>query len=233
MLSKSRAIVLHQLKYGESSLIVTLYAEKFGRLTCMVNGVRSKKSRFPGNLFQPLTLLEVDFYYRQHRDLQRLKEALCPCPYTSVLFSPSKSATALFLAELLYLTLREEESNPQLFSFLFHSFQLFDALESGMANFHLWFLLHFARFLGILTMNPDDLTESILSSDLVQFRQLPEEARKALTLLVTHPQGPPEILRLTGDLRALLLDRIIRHYAQHIEGFNRLKSMAVLQEVFR
>lgn len=233
MLSKSRAIVLHHLKYGESSLIVTLYSEKLGRLTCMVNGVRSKKSRFPANLFQPLTLLEVDFYYRQHRDLQRMKEASCPCPYTTITFSPSKGAIALFLAEVLYLTLQEEAGNPQLFSFLFHSFQLFDARESGMADFHLWFLLHFARFLGMLTVDPAELTDPFVSSDLVQFRHLPEEARKALVLLVTHPQGPPEILRITGVVRALLLDRIIRHYAQHIEGFNRLKSLSVLQEVFR
>ena len=78
MLNKTRAIVLHHVRYGETSIIITFYTEKYGRLACMANGVRSRKARFPAILFQPLTIVDTDFYYRQNREIQRIKEASCP-----------------------------------------------------------------------------------------------------------------------------------------------------------
>jgi DNA repair protein RecO (recombination protein O) len=232
MLIKSRAIVLHHLRYGDSSLIVTLYTEKHGRMTCMVSGAYSKKSKFPATWFQPLSLLDADFYFRQNRELQRLKEASCPCPHTSIPFSIAKSAVALFLAEVLFLTLREEESNPALFSFLYNAFQLLDASEEGISNFHLWFMLHFSRYIGILPVISEVTSGIAASADMQFFAGLPAEAVKALSDLMVHPQGPAAGLKLSNQNRYLLLDRIIRYYAQHLEGFSRLKSFAVLREVF-
>jgi|WetSurSiteA1Bulk_404760.scaffolds.fasta_scaffold00292_2 DNA repair protein RecO (recombination protein O) len=232
MLNKTRAIVLHQVRYGESSLIVTLYTENHGRLCCMVSGVRSKKSRFPSTLFQPLTLLETDFYYRASRDLQRMKEASCPFHYATIPFNVTKSTMAMFLSEILYLTLREEESNPTLFSFLFHAFQLLDTREEGIVNFHIWFMLIYSRFLGILPGGLNPVKEDTVSPDLQLFYGLPEEASSALSEFLASPQGPPPDIRLSHASRTLLLERLIRHYSLHLDGFSRLKSFAVLREVF-
>ena len=232
MLNKSRAIVLHHIRFGESSLIVTFYTEKLGKLVCLVNGVRLKKAKFPATFFQPLSLLEADFYYRENRELQRLKEATCPCLFATIPFQITKSAIAMFLAEVLYLTLREEESNPPLFSFLFHSFQLLDNKDKGIANFHLWFMLQFARYLGILTAEAEFFEGNKTSPDLRLFYQIPQEATAALIRMIGSPQGPPDDLKLSNQNRNLLLDRIIRHYAAHVDGFSRLKSFTVLKEVF-
>jgi DNA repair protein RecO (recombination protein O) len=233
MLNKTRAIVLHHVRYGESSLIVTLYTEKHGRLACMVNGVRSKKNaKFPATLFQPLSLLEADFYYRANREVQRLKEATCPYLYVTIPFNISKSAIALFLAEVLYLSLREEEGNPALFSFLYHALQLLDAREEGIVNFHIWFMLQYSRFLGILTIEPELFGGTGISPDLQLFYQMPEEATTALVRLMSNSQGPPADIKLSNQNRALLLERLIRHYTVHLDGFSRLKSFAVLKEVF-
>ena len=232
MLNKTRAIVLHRVKYGESSLIVIFYTEKYGRIACMVHGVRSKKGKFPATLFQPLSLLETDFYYRQNRELQRLKEATSSFHYNSIPFSISKSAIALFLAEVLYLTLREEESNPSLFSFLFHAFQLLDTKDEGCANFHLWFMLHLTRYLGIFIPQQYFQGEDTLSSDMQVFHALSVEASAALKLLAESMEGPPDKMQLSYQDRTQLLERIISYYALHLDGFSRLKSFAVLQEVF-
>jgi DNA repair protein RecO (recombination protein O) len=233
MLNKTRAIVLHQLKYGESSLIVTFYTEKYGRIACLVNGIRSKKGKFPATLFQPLTLLEADFYYRQNRELQRLKDAYCPFHYSSIPFNISKSTIALFLSEVLYLALREEETNPLLFSYLFHAFQLLDTKDEGSANFHLWFMLHLTKYLGISIPQQYVEGEDTLSSDMKVFHAISAEASAALKLLALSMQGPPDKMQLSYRDRTLLLERIINFYTIHLDGFSRLKSFAVLQEVFR
>jgi DNA repair protein RecO (recombination protein O) len=198
-----------------------------------VNGVKSKKGKFHATLFQPLSLLETDFYYRQNRELQRLKEASCPFHYNSIPFNITKSTIALFLAEVLYITLREEESNPSLFSFLLHAFQLFDTKDEGSSNFHLWFMLQFTRYLGIFLPQQYIQGERMLSSDMQMFDALSTEATAALNLLVVSTQGTPDKVKLSNQDRTALLAGIISYYALHLDGFSRLKSFAVLQEVFR
>ena len=232
MLNKTRAIVLHHIKYGESSLIVTLYTEKYGRLACMVKGIRSKKTRFPVTLFQPLTLLETVIYYKQNREVHRIKEVSCPFHYDTVPFNITKSAIALFLAEILYITLREEESNPSLFAFLFHSFQLLDTKDEGTANFHLLFLLHYSKYLGIFPEDLEGIENGLLSADLQVFSGMPADAVSAITPLLSNSPGQLEIIKLTNNSRSILLERILRYYAQHLEGMSRLKSVQILKEIF-
>jgi DNA repair protein RecO (recombination protein O) len=233
MLHKTRAIVLHYIKYGESSLIVTCYTEQFGRITCMVNGARTKKSRTPVTLFQPLCLLEIDMYYKSGKEIQRLKDAWCPQHYTSIPVNTTKSTIALFLAEVLFLSLKEEDSNPKLFSFLFHAFQLLDAKDSGVANFHLWFLLHLTRHLGISVKDHTEGGElrSLFESQL--FTNLSTHARDAVSVFLNNPQGTPDSVLLNQVSRTELLEEIIRYYTIHIDGFSRMKSYAVLREIFK
>jgi DNA repair protein RecO (recombination protein O) len=231
MLHKTRAIVLHTVRYGETSIIVTLYAERYGRLSCMINGVRSKKSKFPATLFQPLSLLEADFYYRMNRNIQRMKEATCPFHYSSVPFVAAKNAIALFLAEVLYFALREEESNPPLFSFVFYSLQLFDTKETGTSYFHHWFMLQLTKYLGFFPPAYILNGTTVQSGDIHVFSNLTQETQSALSALLACTEGPPE-LHLSQPERNQLLESIIRYYAMHIDGFSGLKSYAILQEVF-
>ena len=231
MLNKTKAVVLHHVKYGEYSIIATLYTEKYGRIACMVNGVRSKKAKIPATLFQPLSLLEADFYYRQNREVQRLKEATCPYYYHSIPFDISKSTVALFLAEVLFLSLREEESNPVLFTFLFHALQLLDTMEHGISVFHPWFMIHLTRFLGFFPQQIINDTH-IFTADTEVFQTLSPGALSALRLITSNYQGPPDLSAFTTNDRNELLERIIRFYTNHIDGFHRLKSFTVLREVF-
>jgi DNA repair protein RecO (recombination protein O) len=233
MLTKSRAIVLHHIKYGESSLVVTLYTEKHGRLSCIVNGVRSKKSRFPVTYFQPLTLIEAELYYKPNRELHRIKDVACPYHYVSIPFVIVKSAMALFMAEILMLTLREEEGNADMFGFLFHVFQLLDAREEGISDFHVKFLLHYARYLGFSLTNISSAADIARSPDLQVFRDLPDEAVRAAEEMISNPMSRPDGVKLTYANRILLLDRILRYYREHIDGMNNIKSLPVLQDIFR
>ena len=232
MLSKSKAIVLHHIKYGEASIIVTLYTEKYGRLSSMVSGVRSNRSRAPMTLFQPLTLLEAELYYKASRELQRLKEATCPFHYVSIPFVIGKSAIAIFLADVLLHTLMEEEGNPVLFDFLYHAFQLLDSRIENYASFHLHFLLHYTRYLGF---SPGEIraTDDINHSDeLHVFRGMPDEAGSAMVQMLKNSLAQTEDIKLTHANRGILLDRILEFYGQHLEGIGRIKSRQVLKEIF-
>ncbi len=232
MLIKTRAIVLHHVKYGESSLIVTLYTERNGRMTCIVSGIRSKKTHLSLPFFQPLTLLEAEIYYKSNREIHRLKELSCPFHYTSIPFSITKSTITLFLAEILWLTLREEEANDRLFDFLFHAFQLLDSKDEGIANFHLLFLIHYSRYLGIFPADLESETDISRFRDLKIFRNLPGDTGNIFLVMLKTSMAQAEKLNLNKASRLILLDALVKYYEEHLEGMGKIKSVNVLKEIF-
>ena len=148
MLEKTRGIFLHAVKYSETSLIATIYTEAYGRQSFIINGMRSKNSSVKASAFQPLYLLDLELYYKAGRDIQRLKNARIANPYSTIQFDIRKSSQVFFLSEILYKCLREEEPNAELFNFLYHSLTFLDLTDSGISNFHIWFLFKLTKFLG-------------------------------------------------------------------------------------
>src|SRR5580700_1042763 len=60
MIHKTKGIVLRTVKYGETSVIVSIYTELFGLQSYIINGIRTsskKKGSAKGNLFQPAAIL--------------------------------------------------------------------------------------------------------------------------------------------------------------------------------
>jgi DNA repair protein RecO (recombination protein O) len=232
MLIKTRAIALHYVKYGESSIIACLYTEKLGRLSCIVSSMHKKKSSFPASYFLPLTLLEMDLYHKPKREVQRIKEMNCLMHFNTIPFHIEKSTIALFISELLYKTLREEEANPALFDFLFNAVQLLDIKEEGSCNFHLAFLLHYMKYLGIFPFQQEKerLTES--QQDFILPFDAGVDEKEGLNQLMHSSLGQLEKIRITNKTRSFLLDRIIEFYLYHLDQMAEIRSIQVLKEVF-
>jgi DNA repair protein RecO (recombination protein O) len=232
MLIKTRAIALHYVKYGESSIIACLYTEKLGRLSCIVSSMHKKKSSFPASYFLPLTLLEMDLYHKPKREVQRIKEMNCLMHFNTIPFHIEKSTIALFISELLYKTLREEEANPALFDFLFNAVQLLDIKEEGSCNFHLAFLLHYMKYLGIFPFQQENerLTES--QQDFILPFDAGVDEKEGLNQLMHSSLGQLEKIRITNKTRSFLLDRIIEFYLYHLDQMAEIRSIQVLKEVF-
>ena len=72
MLTKTQAIVLHSLKYGESRLIVDMFTRTFGRQSFIVSIPKTTKGKIKKQFFQPLTLLEIETDIRPKLQLQKL-----------------------------------------------------------------------------------------------------------------------------------------------------------------
>ena len=99
MLVKTRALVLHSLKYGDSKLIVDLFTEKEGRVSIIQTISSSRHGRIRRQLFQPLTILDVVYDVHPKGSLQRLKEARMLYPYLSIPFDAAKLSLCIFVSE--------------------------------------------------------------------------------------------------------------------------------------
>lgn len=239
MLQKTRGIVLHSLKYGETGMITTIYTEMFGRMDFLVHGTRAKKSPVKGSQLQPMYLVEVEIYHKPGRNLQHIKELKNVCPFNTIPFDITKSSQVIFIAEVLNKVLREEESHPPLFEFLFYSVQVLDLLNQGVANFYLIFLVQLSRFLGFGPTNnfsPEvsyyDLMAGIFVASIPSHPHYfnKEESSVFSSLLTVTYQNAAEII-IDQEIRNTLPDRMLEYFSLHLGIKINSKSLDILREV--
>jgi DNA repair protein RecO (recombination protein O) len=148
MLHKIRGFVLRTTPYSDNSLIVSMYTDLYGLQSYMARGVHSKTSKVKANYFGHLMLLDFIASKTEKQRIERIQEITGAKSFT-LDFDPAKNALFFFLNELLCKTIHGEESNPGLFGFLLHTFELLQLKEKGLGNFHLVFLIKYSQYLGI------------------------------------------------------------------------------------
>jgi len=148
MLITTRGIVFSQVKYGETSIIATIYTEHNGLQAFLVRGARSRHAKIRSAHLQHLTLVDMEVNHRSNKEIQYIKSLKIAFPFRDIPFNVKKSAVAVFLNEVLFKVIREEEANPELFNFLFNAIQFLDLNTGQLGLFHHLFLVRLSRFLG-------------------------------------------------------------------------------------
>ena len=241
MLEQTRGIFLRSVKYSETSIIAVIYTENYGRQSFMVNAARNKKSTAKTVAFQPLYLLDLEIYYHAAREIHRLKDVRIANPFSSIPFDIRKSSEVMFLAEILYKCLKEEEPNQELFDFIFNSLSYFDLADQGISNFHIWFLFKLTRFLGIYPSSDNALISNFFDLQKAQFVSHEplhgQFADKHLTSIFSRlfsiDQPTLHTLNYNHHDRRLLLDMLLEYYRVHFDNLGEIRSLSVLKEVLQ
>ena len=242
-LHKTKGIVLRGVKYGETSLVVTIYTELFGIQSYLVNGVRTSTRKGPGkaNLFQPAAILDLIVYHNDLKNLQRIREFKWSVLYQHIFFDVLKNAVALFMVELLQKCIKQPEPNPELFYFIEDAFLHLDAAEGRvLANFPLFFILHLAGFFGFKIEDVYsqrnsflDLKEGQFVAEHPQHPQVLEGPLSYTTAQLLRVQQPAELqeIPLNQETRRMLLLAYRTFYALHVPDFGEMRTLNVLQTV--
>ena len=241
MFTKTQAIVLHAIKYGETRLIVDMFTKVFGRQAFIVSIPKTPKGKVKKQFFQPLTILEIETDIRPRQQLQKLHDVRLAAPFASIPFEPDKLAISLFVAEFLYYALRSEQRNELLYEYLENSIVWLDGQQSSFANFHLVFLLRLTRFLGFYPNLDDykdgdyfDLRESVFMPMPPVHRDFlhPEEAQK-VQLMMRMDFPTMHLFRMSHQERNRLLELSLKYYRLHLPDFPEMKSIEVLQALYQ
>ena len=243
MIATTKGIVLRSVKYGETSLVVTVFTELFGLQSYLVNGVRttSKKGASKASLFQPAAILELVAYHNEFNKLQRLREYRWEFLYQHILSDVRKNAVALFIIELLGKCLKQPEANAELFYFTEDALHHLDeANDVVTANFPLFFAIHLATFFGLQISGQFSEHKSFLDLGDGQFTEAQpshqnyladKEAAAVSELLKMMQPQELEQVQLNQEMRRRILHGIEQFYALHIPEFGSLKTLPVLREI--
>jgi DNA repair protein RecO (recombination protein O) len=243
MVHKTKGIVLRNVKFGETSVIVTIFTELFGLQSYLVNGVRTSSLKGSSKiaLFQPSAMLDLVIYHQESKNLQRLKEYNWSHLYQNIFSDVITNAIALFMIELLQKCLKQPEPNPELYFFVEDALNGLDQSNQKMqANFPLFFALHLAGFFGLRIddnysekRNILDLQEGYFTQERPSHPHHLENPLSGISSELLKIRQPAELadLSLNREMRRQLLIAYEDFYSIHIAGFTPLKTLPVLRTI--
>lgn len=235
-----RGIVLRTVKYNDTQMIVDMFTESRGRMAFVAKTTHARRTGQSNAFWQALSMVEFQAEVKPNSSLAKPKEVRLFYNYQNVTLSPLKSTIVLFLAEFLAAALREEKQNMPLFTYITSSLQWFDEARFpiAIANFHLVFLMHLSRFLGIYPnfdepTNVFDLMSGTYCHGIPNHHYyiMDHEAR-ILPLLFRMDYFSAHLFKLSSQQRRRIIEVLNLFYRLHIPTFPELKSIEVLHEVF-
>jgi DNA repair protein RecO (recombination protein O) len=111
---KTEAVVLSKMNYGDSSSIALLFTEDLGKISVIVKGARSPKSKY-GKIVDPLNYLSVVLYKKESRELQLLSGADIIDHYPAMKNDLNNLGYAYGVAELVKNLLADREVSKRIF----------------------------------------------------------------------------------------------------------------------
>lgn len=239
MLLNTKAIVFSAIKFGDADLIVTCFTKTSGIKSYLLRNVlKSRRSSLKASFFQPLTQLELEVKHKDKGTLELIKEAKVIQPYNTLHTDVVKGGLAIFLAEILKNSIKEEVANPVLYDFLENSLNWLDA-NHEIANFHILFLLKLSAYLGFY---PDVTTIDGLYFNLLEGNFQMERtnnycekgnAVKALKLFFGIDFEATSAIDLNKKGRSDTLNLLLMYYKLHLHNFQKPKSLLVLNQIFQ
>ncbi len=238
MLITTDAIVLSKLKYRDNDLIVKCYTQQLGVISFLLRGVlKSKKGHSKVAYFQLLSQLQLIVVYKSNRSLQAIKETKLNHIYASLHSNVLKSSIVMFLSEVLSNTLKEEEKNETLYSYIETTLLWLDT-HSEYSNFHLLFLLNLTRYLGFYpdTKNIDypffNLSEGKFEAKSQDRYTISGENLTLLKQLLGITFDALSNVEINTRQRQSFLSMILLYFELHLGSFKTPKSLQIFNQVF-
>lgn len=166
---KSQAIVLHLIRQGDSSAVVQVIDSLAGRQSLYVR--RLGTGAVQAAMFHSLAVLDTVTSASPRSTLLYLREAQPLFTLEGLRTDICKSTTAMFICEVLHRTVRNDDGDSQLFSWLVESIVRFDAQTGSVANFHLWWMVSYCVRSGFRPQ--DNISEETPVFDMVSARFVP------------------------------------------------------------
>jgi DNA repair protein RecO (recombination protein O) len=116
-LFKTEGVVLRRRDLGEADRLLTLFTKRFGKIKAVAKGCRKPKSRLAGHL-EPLNVAQFMLWRREGRDLALLRSADMTEMHPVLAGDFRAFAAASAAAELIDVSLAEDEPVPKLYALL-------------------------------------------------------------------------------------------------------------------
>ena len=238
----TKGVVLRAVKYGETSLIVSIYTELFGIQQYIIKGVRtaSKKAAANASYFQPGALLDLQAYHQDIKSIQYIKEYQWAYLYRTVFSSVIKNSVLLYIVELLQHCSRQPESNNDIFYLTEEVLQLLDTEDDTFtANLPIYYSVKLAARLGFEIQDhytPEtpvlDYKEGYFVHETPAHNYyMPAALAEPLSNLILSPVYNIGTIALNRTQRNSIMEHLQLFFQLHIPYYGKLNSPDILKQI--
>lgn len=210
-----QVIILNYTKIRDNSIVVHTLSRTYGRKSFLVRTGAKAKMAF----YLPLNILELSVTENPKSDLWYARSVAAKYPLLGIRNNVFKNAISLFMAEVIYRTVKDGAAEDGLYEWCEHQILTLDALQSDFSNFHIYFLLEFCIALGF---RPE-------VADLLPFT---DENQAVVAQFMRSDLASAMLIPLTGRVRGDIASSIIRYLEFHTESAINIRSLQVLHELF-
>lgn len=240
MQEKIHGIVLSVVRHSDTKNIITLYTRERGRMSFLSPTGNRKASRMRNASLQLLSVIEADVRIVGSRDLQLLGKFSNSTVWRDLYFNPVKISIVIFLSEFLNSLLRESAPDGNLYEFIVRSLQLLDLSKGKYSNYHIAFLISLLPLVGI---EPDmtgygvggffDMREGVFRNfPPTHSDYLDPQQSGVIPLLNRMTLANHSRFRFNVGDRREILKGLLNYYSIHFPGTDKLKSPAILSDLF-
>ncbi len=233
-----KGIYLNHFPYSETSAILKVFTQEYGLQSFIAKGIKKKKGA--AAVLQPFHLLEIESSYNPNKSLNYAGLIKLQKPPVSITRDVRKSMIAIFLTEILYKCIKEEETNSELYDYISTAISIFDESEFN-ANFHLVFLMGLSRYFGFQPSPPEKPSQKFFSlkegvfefpKDIFDYH-LSVELSESFILLIGTKFDTISELNYSNPERKELLGAMVKYYEMQL-GMKKdiITSHKILETIF-
>ena len=142
---KTAGIVLKEIKYQETSKILSIYTKKLGKISVMAQGANRPKSRLLANT-QPFSYNEYQF--TQGRNFYYIYQADIIDSFYNIRENIDSMVYGFYILELIEKSTPVEEANEKIFLLIEKTLRLLSELKDNHLKLIVAFELKYISFLG-------------------------------------------------------------------------------------
>ena len=230
MIVHSPAVVLRRFSYSDTSIIARCFTQEMGKISFMIRGAKRKKS--PQTAFyEPMSHLDLVFYYNERRDMQTVSKASFATTYKNINGGLKRIAYGMAVVELTEKTIIDHDPHSDLFIVLLN---ILHAIDTRAEQLNLVYWYYQIKLLTLLGFKPDLDNREFAGLVLPDPTTGPNSAQ-ILSFLISGSLSDTGFQSKLNKLSVSSKDRkVISQYINtclyyHFDGLKELKSLGVLK----
>ncbi|PWN06889.1 DNA repair protein RecO [Rhodohalobacter mucosus] len=249
MITKTEAIVLRSVDFQESSLIVTLFTRKHGKVAVIAKGARRPKSKLAA-FFVPGQILEAVIFMKETREVQTLSDVSYLLKLDNLRTDLEKMALSVTALELTSQIIHSHEPNEDLFQLLVKMLSWINDREHVSRIMFPYLQIRLADAAGVglqpdTTISNDSGTESGSGYMNIESGTISEIAEGSESIRLTPLQfafvreslhsmnSGIFTLKLSQSELSELIEYLDRYFRYHFEGTRPRKSDAIFEQILK
>lgn len=222
MISSCNAIIIKSIDFKESSKIITVLSDEYGKFALIAKGAKKPKSKFAGSL-QVGDVAKLHYSFKSTRNIQLLTDVDTLQRTYSIHQDFEKLGLLMRSIEMCDILTHEHEKVAEMYQFLSHFISWLAKTDLSVDQLFPYMLIRYAALLGLqLQAMPELITDQDVFFS-VDEGMISNEPSAGLSYKLTDGQKLYVILAMSGKSKALtridISDHDVHQLTYHLDVY--------------